>query len=247
MHPTTCPVNYPRTRLLCYPATTQTLYQLLTSSLFWHLHLFINYISKALLSIQGSTSSAHDSKSPWAELLLRAPSPSWLHASNKSVWCFCKLSLAAALPDPHFHRKTITIFGFCLAAHKFCLHSSQHHWGFCKACTLSRKIIVLYVPEESQMTFLHLWKFHQTLLPLLFPQTAHSLPQSWSISDNLQEKAEDHHFCTFAHCYGNFCTGVKGAVMVLGLNLELRQALCSFWKGNIWPCTRHQKYWEQWN
>lgn len=114
------------------------------------------------------------------------------------------------------------------------------------------KIIILSVPEESQITFLHLWKFHLTLLPLLFPQTVHSPlpppPQSLNISDDqLQEKAEDHPFCTFAHCSVNFCTWVKGRIVVLGPNLEPRQALCSLWKGNIWPCTRHQNYWEQWN
>lgn len=184
---------------------------------------------------------------PDSSRALRASPPSWLHPSNKSVWCFCKLYLSAALPDPHFHRKIITIFGYCLVAYKFCLQSSQHHWDFCKTCTLNRKIIVLSGREKRQKTFLHFLKFHQNLLPVLFPQTAHCLPQSLSISDDLQEKAENHPFCTFAHCCVNFCTGVKGTVMVLGLNLELRQALCSFWKGKIWPCTRHQKYWEQWN
>lgn len=91
--------------------------------------------------------------SSWA---LRAPSSSWLHASNKSVWCSCKLSLAAALPDPHFHRKIIMIFGFCLPARKSCLHSSQHHWDFYKTCTLNNKDYCFICARRETTNFLTL-------------------------------------------------------------------------------------------
>lgn len=78
---------------------------------FWHSHLFTKYRNKVLLSIQGSTSFVMPSLLPVSSWALRSP-PSWLHAWNKSVWYFCKLSLAAALPDPHFYRKIIVILGF---------------------------------------------------------------------------------------------------------------------------------------
>lgn len=182
MHLTTCPVNYPRTRLLCYPATTQTLYQLLISSLSDISIYLQNTETKCYCAFKEALPLLlMPSLLPVSSWALRSP-PSWLHAWNKSVWCFCKLSLAAALPDPHFYRKIIVILDFVwlLINSAYTAHNSFIEISV-RLTLWTAKIIILSVPEESQITFLHLlWKFHQSLLSLLFPQTAHSLPSHWA-------------------------------------------------------------------
>lgn len=137
----------------------------------------------------------------------------------KSVWCFCQLSLAAALPDPHFHRKIITIFGVCLAAHKLCLHSSQHRWDFCKTYTLNSKDYFICARREPNNFLTLVVKVSPNSSTTAFSTNYTFLPphQSPSISDDqLQDKAEGQPFCTFAHFCVNFCTGVKVTVMVFG-------------------------------
>lgn len=92
--------------------------------------------------------------------------------------------------------------------------------------------VILSMPEDRQITFLHLLrKFFLTLLPLSFPQTLF-MPSSKShtiFDDQLKVKAEVHHIFTFAPAMVIFCTGVKGTVLVLGLNQESRRALCSLY------------------
>lgn len=80
---------------------------------------------------------------PASSWTLRAPSLSQFHASNKSTCCFCGPCLAAALPDPHFHKKISTSFVFYSAAHKLCLHNLQMSlsflWDLCLLFHLCQK------------------------------------------------------------------------------------------------------------
>lgn len=108
----------------------------------------------------------------------RAPSLSWLHASNKSVWCFCRLSLAAALPDSHFHRKISTSFVFYSAAHKLCLHSAHYHWAVCETYALDSEACCFIYARGEPNTFLTLMKISpNSPTPDFSIDSIHALPQ----------------------------------------------------------------------
>lgn len=185
--------------------------------------------------------------SSWA---LSAPSPSWLHGS----WNLCDVSASfpwLLLSQTHtsIGRSSPSLgFVWLLINSAYTAHNIVE---ISVRLTLRTAKIILSVPEESQITFLHLlWKFHLTLLPLLFPQTIHfSPPTSHQAFLMTSYKIRQRTIPSAPLLTAVLISAQesKRQSWSLGLNLEPRQALCSLWKGSIWPGTRHQNYWKQWN
>lgn len=143
-------------------------------------------------------------------------------------------------------RSAPTLFFIRLLINSACT-TRNCHWAFYEtyACYFT------YARREG-ITFSHLsWKFHLTLLPLIFPQTLFMpSPKSQTISDDrLKDKAEDHPFFTFAHCCGYFLHRSQrdNPDLRLESNVKASSVFPFLWKGNIWTWTRHQNYWERWS
>lgn len=218
---------------MCYPGPTQILYYysfplFLTFAFVYKIHKLSTAEHSKKCSLwswcQGPFQLAAE---PW-ELLLSLSFMLQINLHDVSIgfpW------LLLSQTHTSLRRSAQLCFFIQLPINSAC-NNSQLHWAFCETYTLdSHACYFIYARRQTNNFLILTVKIFPSSPTTEFSTDSLFMPSSRSqtiFDDRLKVKAEVHHFFTFTPVMVIFYTGVKGAILVLGLNRESRQALFSF-------------------